>query len=313
MKYYDQNLQDLQNKLAQQKQFIAKKKELQLQQVELTEKVEKLKKFKTKEQADVERLEKGGLSFFFYEVLGKSETQMEKEKKEAYEAMIKFDFAQKELEDVCESIQFTTQKIEQLKDCEDAYQKALKEKALLLKEPASPASHDILKIEEQLGFLNHQTKEINEAIHAGQRAYDATEDVLSSLQSAAGWGTWDLIGGGLVSTAMKHSHMDDAEEKLQHVQKLLRNFKTELADIQIDTSVEISMHGFLRFADYFFDGLIMDWTALNQIENAKSSVEKTKNQIQSVMAQLQTLRLRVSDSIKETTEKRNDLLLTTPV
>ena len=41
----------------------------------------------------------------------------------------------------------------------------------------------------------------------------------------------------------------------------------------------IAVIGFLRFADYFFDGLFADWAVADRISESMSAVQKTRNQI----------------------------------
>lgn len=57
-------------------------------------------------------------------------------------------------------------------------------------------------------------------------------EAVQSLDKAEGWATWDMIGGGMISTAIKHSHLDDAKRQVHLAQNRLRNFESELADIQ---------------------------------------------------------------------------------
>ena len=63
---------------------------------------------------------------------------------------------------------------------------------------------------------------------------------------------------------------------------------TELADVTLDGNLQMSIDGFLRFADYFFDGIFADWMVLDRIHQSQSQVEDTKNQISAVLRQLDT-------------------------
>ena len=111
-----------------------------------------------------------------------------------------------------------------------------------------------------------------------------------SLNSAGNWGTWDLIGGGLISDMAKHSHLDNAQQNAEHLQVLLQRFKTELTDVYVDAGLEaVNIDGFLRFADFFFDGLIKDMTVLRHIRDSQESVRRVKQQVTHAMAKLQTL------------------------
>ena len=113
--------------------------------------------------------------------------------------------------------------------------------------------------------------------------------MLSSLDSAEGWGTWDLFGGGLISDLAKHSHLDEAQGAIEHLQSELRRFKTELADVTIHADMQVNVDGFLRFADYFFDGLFADWAVLDKISQSQSQVQNTKSQIEGVLSRLNSM------------------------
>ena len=76
--------------------------------------------------------------------------------------------------------------------------------------------------------------------------------MLARLDDAEGWGTWDLVGGGLISGMAKHSCLDDAQELVPRLQTELRRFQSELGDVDMDAGeLDISADGFLRFADLF--------------------------------------------------------------
>ena len=127
---------------------------------------------------------------------------------------------------------------------------------------------------------------LQEAASAGNSALSTANQVLSSLDSAEGWGTWDLFGGGLISDLAKHSHLDEAQGNIEHLQSQLRRFKTELADVKISADMQVNVDGFLRFADYFFDGLFADWAVLDKISQSKEQVHSTLRQIESVLSRL---------------------------
>ncbi len=93
---------------------------------------------------------------------------------------------------------------------------------------------------------------------AGEAAHDLVNQVIRALKSAQGWGVWDLIGGGLISTAVKHSHIDKAKNLAHRSQHALRVFVRELRDVRVDLNLNVDISGFSVFADYFFDGLIAD-------------------------------------------------------
>lgn len=289
MTYYDEKLQQLQEQMARSKQLEAMIKELRNQRDSLAAQVRELESIKLEEQADVDRLEGRSLAAFFYNVIGKMDEQLDKERQEAYAARVKYDAAARELEGVEADLRRYESELSALRGCEHRYDEVLKEKADAIKAAGGSNGEEILKLEERNAFLESQKKELQEAISAGNAALSITQQVLSSLDSAEGWGTWDLFGGGLVADLAKHSHLDEAQGAIEQLQFQLRRFKTELADVTIQADMQVNVDGFLRFADYFFDGLFADWAVLDKINQSQSQVQNTKSQIASVLSRLDSM------------------------
>lgn len=289
MTYYDEKLQQLQEQMARSKQLEAMIKELRSQRDSLAAEVRELESIKLEEQADVDRLEGRSLAAFFYNVIGKMDEQLDKERQEAYAARVKYDAAARELEGVEADLRRYESELSALRGCEHRYDEVLKEKADAIKAAGGSNGEEILKLEERNAFLESQKKELQEAISAGNAALSTTQQVLSSLDSAEGWGTWDLFGGGLVADLAKHSHLDEAQGAIEQLQSQLRRFKTELADVTIQADMQVNVDGFLRFADYFFDGLFADWAVLDKINQSQSQVQNTKSQIASVLSRLDSM------------------------
>ena len=286
MKLYDEQLQKLQERIARKRQLEAQVSELRTQHSTLSARVQELEAIRMQEQADVDKLEGRSLAAFFYHVIGKMDEQLNKEREEAYAARVKYDTAARELSAVEEELARYEAELADLHDCERQYDTVLKEKADAVKAAGGTAAEEILKAEERLAFLDSQSRELQEAVSVGSSALSTTDQVLSSLDSAEGWGTWDLLGGGLISDLAKHSHLDEAQDNIECLQSQLRRFKTELADVRISADMQVNVDGFLRFADYFFDGLFADWAVLDKISQSQERVRSTRCQIESVLSRL---------------------------
>lgn len=286
MTCYDEQLRQLQIQMARARQLEAMLQELHSQRDALSEQVRDLETVKLEEQADVDRLEGRSLAAFFYAVIGKLDEHLNQERREAYAARVKYDAAARELDGVDRDLLRCESELLSLQGCESRYETTLKEKAAAVKAAGGRDGAEILRLEERAAFLESQRKELWEAISAGNAALDTTRQVLSSLDSAEGWGTWDLLGGGLIADLAKHSRLDEAQGMVEHLQSQLRRFKTELADVTIQADMQVNVDGFLRFADYFFDGLFADWAVLDKISQSKSQVQDTKSQIESVLSRL---------------------------
>lgn len=283
--------------------------ELQTQRAGLTSWVQELQRQMQLEQADVDRLEGHSLAAFFYGVVGKMDEKLTKERREAYAARVKYDAAARELSGLEAELLEREAEQRTLSGCESRYAQALRARGEALKAAGGAVGAEILKLEARLAELESQRRELREAVSAGEAARNTADAILSSLGSAEGWATWDLVGGGLISDLAKHGHLDDAQQMVEQLQVQLRRFKTELADVTIQADLQISIDGFLRFADYFFDGLFADWMVLDRIGQSQSQTQETRNQIQLVLDRLEAL-LRAADREQQETKARLDQVIT---
>lgn len=305
MEKYNKRLEELREQMASRNRLERILKDLKAQKQELADKVYELENEKLKEQADVEKLEGRSLAALYYFVIGQKQDRLDKEKQEAYAARVKYDTAVSELNAVEADIQGTESKLRAAQRSEQEYQKVLQEKAALMKKSGNSNSSQILEFENQLAQLENQLTELKEAISAGDSALATVRRILSSLENAEGWATWDMLGGGLIADVCKHSSLDDAQNLVENLQIQLRRFKTELADVSVQADIQISIDGFLRFADYFFDGLLADWTVMDKIEQSKQQVITTNNQLANVLNQLNSM-LTTTEQEKKTTQNRMD-------
>lgn len=250
---------------------------------------QELKESFLKEQADVDRLEGRSLSAFFYNVIGKMDEKLTQERQEAYAAQVKYDAVARELDGIEEDLERYQAELHSLQNCEARYIAVLREKTQAVKANGGDIAQQILRLEERTAYLESQSRELEEAFAAGQNALTTTDQIVDSLDSAESWGTWDLVGGGLVADLAKHSRLDEAQACVESLQSQLRRFKTELADVTIAADFQVNIDWFLRVADYFFDGLFADWAVLDQIHQSQDQVQNTRSQICSVLDYLQTL------------------------
>ena len=119
-----------------------------------------------------------------------------------------------------------------------------------------------------------QEKEINEAIDSGERALVSLKEAQSKLNSARNWGIFDMLGGGLITDLVKHSKMNDAAAYLEEAKRDLLVFQKELQDVQGTIDLKVDVDGFLTFADFFFDGIIMDYVVQSKIAEARKQNEQ---------------------------------------
>lgn len=97
----------------------------------------------------------------------------------------------------------------------------------------------------------YQQREINEAIQAGNEALRCLENAKDYLSSASNWGLLDIFGGDLLTTFVKHSKMNRANEQIQAARTALMAFQRELHDVQELGDLKVETGDLLGFADYF--------------------------------------------------------------
>lgn len=301
---------ELQQKIAMKPSLEAKLRELQNQRREYDREVTSLRVIFRKEQEDVERLEGRSLANYFFLIVGKLNDKLDQEQKEAYAAKVKLDVAERELAGIEQDISDIQGQLAKIRIMEAQYQEELKVKRDALKASGTETANQIIKIEQQIATLESQKREIKEAISAGYSARGTADRILSELDSADGWNTWDIFGGGGIITHMtKHSHLDEAQDLVSELQSKLRRFKTELADIQINANMQVNIDGFLRFADYFFDGLFADWAVGDRINQSMNSVSGTKNQINRMLDKLSGMEKASDNEIARLKEKLDNLVV----
>lgn len=108
----------------------------------------------------------------------------------------------------------------------------------------------------------------------------------TALSSAGSWGIWDMLGGGIFTTWIKHSRIDDARTSLEEARRSLRSLRRELMDIDIPADFKIDIGDFLNFADYFFDGLIIDWMVQAKIREASDNVSEAIRLVETLRTRL---------------------------
>lgn len=289
MKCYDQELRRLSEQCSRKKKLEASAAELEEQCRIYSARTRELKEILEKEQANVDRLEEGSLSAFFYNVMGKMDEKKAKEERELYAARLKYQNGIRELEGAQTELESCRRELDTLMGCEERYASLFREKTAAIKKAGGGIAERILRLESREDYLQNQKRELLEAITAGRTALDCTDRILESLDSAEGWGTWDLFGGGFIADMAKHSHLDDAQAMVEELQDRLRRFKTELADVTINADFQVNIDGFLLVADYLFDGIFTDWAVLDKIGRSQEQVNNTRNQICGVLDRLEQM------------------------
>lgn len=260
------------------------------------------------EQRDVDRLEATSLTGLFYAVLGTKEERLDKERQELLAAKLKYDEAVESCQASQQEVKRLQSQLESLTDAADAYQRLIDIKESALRETGDQAAARLLQLSEELADLQADVSELNEAIDAGEAARRMLRNVSDELRSAANWGTFDLVGGGLLSSMAKHSRIDAARSLAHQVQRQLRRFEAELADADRRLHVSLEIGAFSKFADYFLDGLIADWIVQTKINDALAACATVLTQVTSAVTACRTQLAGTLEQISRLAEERQTLI-----
>jgi len=238
-----------------------------------------------KEEADVRRLEGLSLTAMFHQFLGSKEDRLNKEKQEVFTAKLKYDQSVHEVASLERDIADMEGRLAAIGDPEADYAQALEQKEARI-EGAGRA--DLVRLTDRIAEVNSDIKEIGEAVAAGDEVIAGLDSVIAYFKSAGNWGIVDLIGGGLIVTAVKHSKIDRAKAAIHDVQTRLGRFRRELADLRTgpEAPLGVEISSFEKFADYLFDGLIFDWIVQSKINRSLEAAREMRARMDALVGDL---------------------------
>lgn len=261
-----------------------------------------------KEKVDVEKLENVSLMYLFYSVLGNREQQLEKERQELLSAQLLYGQVSRQVEYLELEKSRLSKQLKKLSGIDSEYESLLSEKERFIQRSNTKNAKELLEISAESGNLNSELREITEAVTAGSSVVTDLDQVIRSLESAEGWGVWDMLGGGFITDMIKHSHIDDAHNSVNNAQNKISQFKRELADVKKTAEVQINIGALASFADVFFDGLISDWIIQSKIEDSLAQSKNAKQLITQTIKELEILKESTQNKIKNMQKKRTALI-----
>lgn len=283
---------DLLTKITERDRILRRYERKKVELNEAKHKRDRLEEQLTKEQQDVVKLGKFSFMNKIREFTGKLDILLEKEIQEAVEAELKWNEAEKTFVDL-------TAEVAELKaqrnhpdyfDLDEKWEDFLVEKERWLRVHDSDVTEKLSALAEKRSIRQSLLHEVDEAIVAGQHALKTLRKANSELKSAQGMSTWDtFLGGGILVTAMKYSHINASDDLIHYAQRALRNFQTELADVQNMNVKELTINqkDLLTFADYFFDNMFLDWMVHSKINNTKSQIVRLLSDVSMTVTELQ--------------------------
>lgn len=274
---------------------------------------DELKIILNKEELDVKKLEGLSIKGMFITLLGNKEEKLDKERAEFLAAKLKYDACCSNVKSIEADLQKYYGELKEIGNANDDYEKLMRKKEQFILNAHDINTRRILDFTEERGNIEADLREIKQAIMAGNSVLNSLERAADALDTAENWGTYDMFGGGIISSMEKHSSIDEAVDYINDAREKLDRFKRELSDVNLSIDVTVDISSFDKFADYFFDGIFADWNVQSKIEDSQYSLKSTIYKVQRVIDNLKVKndlgeeRLRkVKENIRRVIENAED-------
>ena len=254
-----------------------------------------------KENRDVEELERASFSSLLARITGQMQQKMEKEVQEARIVELRFNDAKRVEKELLEELTKLKDEQYRLRNVKEEYKIALSVK----RDQLSPSQlEEMDRLQDELHDCQSTIKESKEALAAGEEAKELVERAQRSLSSAQNWGIVDMIGAlDFIADMAKYQKINEAKQLMNELQMALRRFKTELVDVNFDASFVVNISSFDTMMDFFFDNMFFDFMVQSKINDAKRQMDGIYDQINNIMAELESINDRNTSKISGLKEK----------
>lgn len=246
-----------------------------------------------REARDVERLQGLSLTGIIASLRGSRESTLEREKAEADAAAYRLREAQGRLDAMVGELRETEVRQARLSLSLGAYTAAQADKEKFLMGGNDRRGVKLTELAEARGRLEAELTEVDEAIAAAEEAKQALAILDDLLGSASAWSTYDtFFGGGAISSAVKHSRLDEAAQAANAADHALARLRTELTDIPGATAAlpGLNIEELTRFVDIWLDNIFTDVAVMNRINSAKENVRGAVLRVDQILTRLDARR-----------------------
>lgn len=128
--------------------------------------------------------------------------------------------------------------------------------------------------------------QVNKALSLTDQLISCLDEAERQLSSARNWGFLDVLGGGFFVDLIKHSKLNNAKATMDKVSYLMGELQRVMGGIAIPSDYRMEIGGFATFADFFFDGGIVDIYMTAKIMSSLSEVRKLRDKCYDLKSRL---------------------------
>lgn len=157
------------------------------------------------------------------------------------------------------------------------------------------------KIEAENLRLRSIIKEIDEAVAVVNEVEAMVKLAHEKFSAARNWGIADMVfDDSLFFDIMKYNRINDAEGMVHAINAAVQRMNKELKDVNNVYGVYCQEFGSdLKFMDFVFDNIFLDWTVLGRIEENMSRLDSFIIKLEDVKQDLINNRKQVEKQIKK--------------
>lgn len=242
--------------------------------------LERLEEKLNKEFKDVEKFNKISVVNIISTIFNFREEKLYKEEQEYLEAKLRYEEYRVTVEELKNDLETTKSRIESISNYEERYEELIQEKSELLKGLDLNKRLELEEIEDSINRYVKEGIEIKEAIDEAINCDFTVNSALKYLNDASGLATWDVLGGGAVTSIMKHDAVNSAKKEIERLGYAITKLEKELSDINmINISGNFNNIESSYLVDVFFDNIFTDISVSNKIDSSLGSVRNVKNKL----------------------------------
>src|SRR5690606_22918263 len=141
------------------------------------------------------------LGALFYSLIGKRDEKLSAEEAEVLQAKLQLEETADTVRDLEEELQQLTAQLAEVRWIDGDIQAVIEEKTKRIQREHPVLAAELQEFTEQESEAAADVKELKEAVSAGRAVISALDRAEDRLSSASNWGTYDMLGGGMISTA----------------------------------------------------------------------------------------------------------------
>lgn len=296
-------LDDLVMELAQVDYWKKRQKVLLQELSDLTQEDLRVSAQLKKETEEYERLERLSFKNLILRLRKDYEEAKNKEYQDMQIATYKHQALLEDIENVRAELEQAQAQLERLRHVKSDYDALLQSK---LQWASQIDAQTLSGFESKIYALKKHLKETDEALHALDALKLSLKSAEEGLSSAKNWGIFDIVGGGMLSSLIKHDNIERAAGYLKDASQKAQALNRELLDIDLVIDMDgIDIDGFTKTFDIFFDNIFSDLAVQDEIHKAYDNIMIHQSKMNVLEDKLLTLKKETTDALDQVVGERD--------